>query len=276
MSKLFASLALAASLAAAPVVWTIRADSAGAPTQLVQLDPNSGQLLASTTLPGPYGYGGGLVWNGTSFYGIRSDASQNAELVSISSAGAVTALLSLGTGTFGGLTEGYGHVWAVHNDAQFNSTLLRIDLNTSSVSPHMSLGQYVTGGLDLVTNQSGVDPLIAAQNLPTGESFGLPISTLHLFIAPSYAMPPTVNGVYSARAAEPNFAIINDAQGNARLLNPQAGFFPIGPGFYFASLAYADAAPGVIIPGGDVPEPFSLFLFLPAVALLACRRRSQS
>jgi hypothetical protein len=141
------------SVYAAPFLYSVAPDDGGVPRRLMRIDLTGFSTSQVTDLgTADDGYTGGLAFDPavSQFYAIVNDAAFNSRLVSfpLSNPSAVSDQFILGTGFVGGLTVAGGDVYGIQNDINFNSTLVRIDSVTQTVTPSANpLDLNIAGGL---------------------------------------------------------------------------------------------------------------------------------
>lgn len=274
----FTSILLAAALPAAPILYTISANTNGTPNQLVKIDvANSTVTPFSTIGNGTQSYGGGLYTStGVSFMTFQAAGNGQTNFLIMDAFGSPFASESFPEFRGGGIavTAPVQNIVWIQNDAQgvsqgaINGTILA------------TLGDNLIGGLAYRdTNQR----LYTIRTDPQGaSSFRYidpnTISTVALPIAMG-------TGFTGGLAWDPTddlfYAIASDANNNATLyrfgLNDAAptALFGLGQGFTYASLT-AIPSPSSVPNTSDTPEPATFLMLGAGLMIIGLTTRSRN
>lgn len=254
------------SLHAAPVLFALRGDAFGVPRDLVRIDVGAASATALVSLDdGSFSFAGGLAESAPGvFTGLRTDSFGSAELVSYTTAGAVTSLSPLDPGFYGGLALLAGAPHAIRNDLNGDSWFGALP------GSGLLLGQGFTGGL-AYRPEDGL--FYAISNDPFGNSSLQSIAAGVASVLPISLGSGFTGGLAWDSASGFFYAISSDPFANSALYrfnladSSPVKLFDLDQGYLFASLTSSSTAPA------PVPEPASLALAAAGLTVLALVRR---
>lgn len=274
----FTSILLTATLPAAPILYTIGANSNGIPNQLIHINVATSTLTPVTTIGnGTQSFGGGLYSdNGLTFATFQAVGNGTTNFVVVDAFGATAPLASVAEFRGGGIvvTNPNQNILWIQNDAQGVS---RVAFNGA---PAATVGDNLIGGL---TIRNTDQRLYTIRTDPQGASSFRYIdpNTLSTVALPIALGTGFTGGLTWDPVDDLFYAIASDANNNATLyrfgVNDAAptALFGLGKGFTYASLT-AIAAPPSAPNTTDTPEPATYLMLGAGLMIIGLTSRARN